>query len=1592
MVYVAGILALLLVFAVQTGTRYVLNDWTKDKLERFMSINLHRKVNLGRTTWSLGLNGLVIATDKMYIADRIGDEPFITSEFSQIGVPLLPMLAGDMEARYVTLTHPKLYAVKIGKFTWNFSDLPDVDALKNIAYLDMQNGELHVIDKSNDPPALWSPRIFTSANFHLERPFQNRTWPFTLAFEMPHLKYRTKVLLTGIGNGNIHDWADNNHQFDLKADNINLNDFSDIFVSLPNIQGMLNLEVHGEGVPRKGFNVNAVIKSPSMTVEAPGVGTITIKNGVTSGQFVANEDQFNWTNVVVKLGPQLSLQTSGRMLNWKTKKPSYEGTVVASTNDLNKLAKLLPAALLPRQLLPPRMVTRIAHDRHRLINISQALAPAKLTGSIAINAKFRGTGKKTNIWADLTARDILISQLAQLRPFQDNPVIGILGANPRARLNLRMSVVPEGRSQISAGEIVLGRSRITLTGYMLMKENIAHIKYFSRNLNLAEVTPVGRNSAAQQRLNRILGLPQKTRFSLTGLMDIDGTLDTHGDKQTMHVVSQVHNAGLALNNGQLRATRVNGGFVYDGSTVTIGNLNGYVNNGPFRLNGKVSSLENGPVNISYQGKTLELSAVKALASAMDVNSPLLNNKYLRGRIDNVVLVVTGTNRHPVVNMTGNPRDITFQPPGTPGALRIIGGYFQIANNVATFKEVRGSLGRGTFMLSGSASASGSNIVLAGRNIDISEFRTALIALAIDSPVITGPQVLFGRMHDALLVIRTAGKTTQFSLSGSPASVYYQPKGMPRTFLLTGGRINVTESLAVMHGLRGQLGTGTFTLNGRMSLKGNNASDIAFDGRNLDLSHVKAALQALDVKSPLLAQQVLYGKVHRLVFTMKGETKSKTPNITLIAYPADVRFEPIGSKRTMRVVSGVVTYANDTLTAKDLAVVNARSRVLITLRIEDLSKHSRFADLHLRTRDLDLGDLSSYLASNTTPTTVRQPYLELLKTFGLKEIRGNIAGTIDYTAARPDHAMTVGSDLDIRNVSFNLRGISFAGINGRIGNEGDNIVADNIRGTLDQNPVHLNMVVHGARSGSPTWSGELASHVNLPRLLAMMPGDNNFQQIIHATEDIPIRVGIFGTPDRTAFVFTGTISGASGFSIQAPIGIITKPANTAVQITALMVYRQEHPALLRFYDSHMDVGETRVAWNGDYAWPATAGGVPTIDFNFSIPRPMMGRNLLALLPSPQLEPLLNEMTGRISGDLHVFGPLTTPVGNGKVHFHDISIPSLNISHVTGTISGPQTAANLQLDLQSLSAGKITFRDIEGNIISENTPEGRRFTFDQVTASIYGGTATLNGNVIMNSTRPFTIDAGVADLNMDQLLTEEFGAHGEVTGLLSANATIAGNASDRSGNTTAIVRSLTGSGRFDISEGRIKRFGQLHSALQKLNLLQEGIFGLNVNNFLAAIAGVETGAFHSFSGNFGVSDAVLTLNQLSFVGDELRLRGEGQMQLETQDVRVQIAGNIPRVAKGILKGPLGAFLQHLTIGNLLHTATFGILDKFPELPVLGKLGTDRKPRAFEFVAAGNLQDPNTFTQSIMKSFHWLPNERNATPYPVFGVGAQPEAIPQ
>ncbi|HEY9712645.1 MAG TPA: hypothetical protein V6C72_04200, partial [Chroococcales cyanobacterium] len=120
-----------------------------------------------------------------------------------------------------------------------------------------------------------------------------------------------------------------------------------------------------------------------------------------------------------------------------------------------------------------------------------------------------------------------------------------------------------------------------------------------------------------------------------------------------------------------------------------------------------------------------------------------------------------------------------------------------------------------------------------------------------------------------------------------------------------------------------------------------------------------------------------------------------------------------------------------------------------------------------------------------------------------------------------------------------------------------------------------------------------------------------------------------------------------------------------------------------------------------------------------------------------------------------------------------------------------------------------------------------------------------------------------------------------------------------------------------------------------------------------------------GRFSLKNGKLQLPFVEFSGDELRLRMMGVVNFDRDQMHFEAAGTLPRSSK------------REGWGNLSINSFIGGLNSIPLVD--GRIPVPSQPRAFAFKIAAPVDSPHQITGSIYKTFHWLPNKRDATPYP-------------
>lgn len=1022
---------------------------------------------------------------------------------------------------------------------------------------------------------------------------------------------------------------------------------------------------------------------------------------------------------------------------------------------------------------------------------------------------------------------------------------------------------------------------------------------------------------------------------------------------------------------------------------------GVVGSSDFEADGWIDA--NHKVDIRYRGKHIYLDEVKQTLKALNLAVPPVVHQPLFGTVKEAVISLKGDLKGPQILAHAKPDRLYYMPNQPNRLFELSGGEVIFDGSTATFSKLAGRLGGGTFTLDGKSGVSKDgkiDVRLSSSDIDLADVKRVIKELKIDSPLVK-EEVLYGAIKSARGEIKGSINNPSISLKVIPINLYYQPPGSKqRVAEVNGGVIGVRDQILDFTQTTGRIGDGQFVLNGSAGPSPTSPLNLKIGAENIDLSNVKMSLQAMKVQSPLLAQQLLYGVVKKVDLTLHGTPKS--PTIAMVAYPKDLTYQPLGSKRTLHLLSGKVTYQNDNASLEDVNIVSAKSKLRTTLVVNNLSKTPSLSTFKVHTPGLDLSDLLSYLAAPQTPKPLRERYLQEMQRLGVTLTDGKVRG--QFAITNQGNKLNATGDVSFDNVAATASGFPVHSVAGRVVASGSRLQIAKISGSLGKSTF-------SASGAIENFSDPATRTISLKSSAQMDP--NSFISIVHlesathkliTSGPVPVTADVTGTGKHLNAVFHASAAANQDFSLQGPFGVLAKPEGEQGSMDGTLLVADNKVTL---QNVQMVSGSAIIKINGTYLLP-TSEGAPELDVTLELPNSLQAKNLVALLPADTMDSGLRNLSGSISGSIQLKGPPTAPAVKGLVRISDFGIPQYKLSDVTGTISAADwvtgTANDTQsspfdVDIQSMKLNKLLVKSIKGKLVAgtytnKAGEKTRNISLRDITADIAKGKLKMRGWTAQGK----PLFGGTADLtgvDANELFTQLFDAPNEITGTMEAHVrfraelgagknvydTLEVPAPDPADpNANSRVPSS-----FTLVNGRVSRFSLLQRRIDQANLLKGGIIGFNLNNFLQSVAPVENGNYKSIKGSFvlrpglqvafgNAEPSLSKFGAVEFNGDELRMRSSGTIDFKKNAMKIDVVGNIPRVST---RGFLGKAGSLFSLGGFL-----GVLDGLPLVP---NVWPENKPRTFRFKIASVLDVPQLINKSIYDTFKWLPNQRDATAHP-------------
>lgn len=794
-------------------------------------------------------------------------------------------------------------------------------------------------------------------------------------------------------------------------------------------------------------------------------------------------------------------------------------------------------------------------------------------------------------------------------------------------------------------------------------------------------------------------------------------------------------------------------------------------------------------------------------------------------------------------------------------------------------------------------------------------------------------------------------------------------------------------------LSGALGDGKFQLNGTVSVQGRPSCDIKFDGDGIDLDNLNTAMQTLKVQVPILTQHQLYGRVQQLYLRITGSPE--TPLMSMTMVPADLYYQAPGVTRPLRATAGTITYDHDQLVLRDVPLISHNNQLVTNLDITNLSTTSDLKRVKVRSSGIELGDLHFFLSSALMPPALRQSYNDFVDRFRLSNARGKAYGNLLWQA-KPHNQFDLDGVVGLYNASIKAGsfGWPLEHLSGLFAASGEELLVQDFAGSVAGNTFAIDGHITDYRSSNARWQTEMKAQVTPERALCLMPGlEDQFGGKISTNGPLALRAMLAGDLQSATMIFALRADPGNHLRVTTPFGLVAQPANQTITLDGSLALDTGKSGVVQVNNANLIIGSSLLHAKGKYAWSdPSSKQQPTLECDITAPNPVPAQTVVSVL---NLTGDPKGISGAVTGALNTTGPINRLTSRGYLTFDKLTLPPFNLYDLTGKVETPgwsfdgsdlsksaASGSQTNLHIDTAKFGSLESKGIDAKLVLETSgsdaeTSSQKLVLHDGRAQVAGGSLKMDGWVGLTDHK-FHVTANLSKVQANQVVAQLMGHPGEISGWADANLLLDSEGTDYK----QLIDNLDGQIKLTVESGKVARFGQLQEKLTQANLLQSGILGFNFNNLLQSVMPVRTGQFKDLDASVSVSKGIVSIEQLKFNGDDMRLRAAGKINPALDTISLDVAGNVPRVSTSVLSGAVGEVSRGLSIQKFMSLVTMHKLENLPPVPILGEIADDR-PRAFTFRVVAKLDDSHQIGQSIQKSFHWIPGHPNASAHPVAGL---------
>jgi len=790
----------------------------------------------------------------------------------------------------------------------------------------------------------------------------------------------------------------------------------------------------------------------------------------------------------------------------------------------------------------------------------------------------------------------------------------------------------------------------------------------------------------------------------------------------------------------------------------------------------------------------------------------------------------------------------------------------------------------------------------------------------------------------------------------------------RLLTVTSGIARYDTKTFVLEKVKGTLGSGTFEAGGYANQTPESPANFSAEAQDIDIACLKRAIDAANLKIPWLDENILSGQTGHSKVTLTGSFKN--PQIGMECEMKDLTYHPLGPEHVAHLKSGQVAFQGNQFRAADLVMSTPNSQLNLTATIDNIDKRPTISQLSFKNSTLDIGEFIAFGSAKSNPASIQDFVQTTVKNLPFQNLKGKVGITCACTFTGKQ--ASIQGDGSIQTLDFSAGSHHVNLTAGTFASRPDNLSLNfqKVVGTLNSSPFIARGTILNIdpKLQNCQLRIETRAQVAIADLTKILNDQANLLLQLQSKRALKFHAkAVVDTSGATAD-FNLDVPSDACVKIGSKLTRISQPAQTPVSLSGSVVV---NPAGLSINGGKIDLSGPVLGFTSK-AKGIIHGAETDKHFavNIDIPEKTDIPKLLALVPDMKISDKLGDLTGQASGNIHFGGKTEAPKLAVNLKIVNVAVPRFRLGNLQGTLTLPPTSLlsnqsipplqiNLHADSTHIEGVELT--NLNGFLIADSTPDDVfELKMQNLTSSIAKGTLNVNGAYLANDSGDLDLDLEIKNVDADTIYKQMMGLKEEVSGSLSLSL----HAKASTADVDKIRTTLSASGEFHGSKGRIAQFSALQAKLEEARILEQGVLGFSAGNLLAPLEKWENGEFDSLDGTFQIDHGVLDLKEFHFRNPDLFLEVEGTADLVSKEVHMKGSGTMARFEK---EGKLGKVGSVFSIGGVIDFVAKETSIHTPDIPLIGGVsGASR--HSFIFQVNANLNQPTTIAKGITKSFHW------------------------